>query len=207
MTRCVQSQRDTFPIRIAGPGPVDWRRGLVLPDTADHMDYYNEGQERGLYGGSPPWKPKDLSTAIVYHGERPHALQVNHEKTIVGEPYLWSIHAYHGPGGADPATSHGWEHLDPGDRDLECGMCGAEPGKQCDPDCWDQISHTGGPLGTTLEDERFQDGSRGELWGYQPDRESAQRAAETAWGRHTQRQGSGLGEMDINQIMRDEGFR
>jgi hypothetical protein len=85
-------------------------------------------------------------------------------------------------------------------------MCEAGPGKKCHPDCWDQNSRTGGPLGTTLEDEQWQDGTRGELWGYQPDRESAQRAAETAWNRYRGANGSGLGDYDINQIMRDEGF-
>lgn len=165
--------------------PVNWQHGRVLPETAAHMESYNERQARGLYGPpsvSPQWKPEDLSTAIVHHGERLHALQVNHETTITDRPYLWSIHEHDGH--SDPEVG-GWGHLDPADRDKECFMCEAAPGEKCHPDCWDQNSHTGGPMGTTLEDEQWQDGSRGELWGWQPDRESAMRAAETAWHRYT----------------------
>lgn len=191
--------------------PVKWQDGLVLPETAAHMERYNENQARGLYGPSsvsPRWEPEDLSTAIVHHGEKLHALQVNHEKGIIDNPYLWSIHEHDGHG--DPKMG-GWEHLDPGDRDVECPMCEAAPGEKCAPDCWDQSSHTGGPLGTNPfeSEEQWQDGTRGELWGWQPDRESAQRAAETAWAKYVGEQRarrdealSGHGDVDIDRPAR-----
>lgn len=180
--------------------PINWQRGVLIPETADLM---STDRKRGW---TDPWKPKHVSTAFVPHGERMHALQVNKETSITDEPYLWSIHAYRGPDGVDPRQSFGWEHLDPGNHAEECSMCEAGPGEKCHPECWDQNSRTGGGMRNTLEDEQWQDGSRGELWGWQPDRDSAQRAAETAWAKYTGENGSGLGDYDINKLMRDEGF-
>jgi hypothetical protein len=193
-------------MRRSAAQPVDWQHGVMLPETADHMKDYNKRQERGLYGPSsvsPPWNPEDVSTAFVAHGERMHALQVNHETTISNDPYLWSIHRHYAhPDGSDPRTSYGWEHLDDGGRDHECSMCEAAPGEECGIDCWDQNSHTGGPMGTTIEDDdsRWQDGTRGEFWGWQPDRGRAQKAAETAWAKYTGENGSGLGDVDLGTI-------
>ena len=192
-------------MRRTAAQPVNWQDGLVLPETADHMASYNEKQARGLYGPSsvsPPWEPGDVSTAFVAHGERMHALQVNHEKTMIDSPHLWSIHRHYAhPDGSDPRTSYGWEHLDDGGRDHECPLCEAAPGEKCHSDCWDQNSHTGGPIGTTFEYEQWHDGTRGELWGWQPDRERAQRAAETAWARYTGENGHGLGDdVDLGTI-------
>lgn len=172
--------------------PANWQRGLVLPHTAEDMA---DPRRTGLRD----WRPKHVSTAIVHHGEKLHALQVNKEIGIVDKPYLWSIHEHDGV--TDPKVG-GWEHLDSGDHAEECRMCKVGPGEKCHPECWDQNSRTGGGLRNTLEDTEWQDGSRGELWGWQPDRESAQRAAETAWARYTSEHGHGLGGVDVNEVAR-----
>lgn len=172
--------------------PIRWQRGLVLPHTAEDMA---DPRRTGL----PDWKPEHVSTAIVHHGEKLHALQVNKEIGLVDEPHLWSIHVHDGV--TDPGAG-GWEHLDPGDHEVPCELCEAGPGEKCRPDCWDQSSRTGGGIRNTLEDGRWQDGTRGELWGYQPDRESAHRAAETAWAGYTSERGHGLDGVDVNEVAR-----
>lgn len=181
---------------------VNWQHGMVLPETASAMEDYNDYKEQLGFGPRPAWEPKHVSTAIVHHGEKLHALQVNHETEIVDEPYLWSIHEHDGH--TDPEEG-GWEHLDPGDHAEECDLCGAGPGEKCWVGCWDQNSRTGGGLRNTLEDTEWQDGSRGELWGWQPDRESAMKAAETAWARYTSEHGHGLGGVDLDEVARGDG--
>jgi hypothetical protein len=176
--------------------PVNWQDGMVLPGVAEDMAHQNRTNKY-----LADWSPEHISTAIVHHGERMHALQVNQELGIVDQPHLWSIHVLHG----DDPEGGGWEHLDMGDHDHECDMCEAGPGEKCDPGCWDQNSRTGGGLRNTFEDEQWQDGSRGEFWGYQPDREGAQRAAETAWAKYTSENGSGLGEVNLDEIGRGGG--
>jgi hypothetical protein len=177
-------------MRRSAAQPVKWQDGMVLPHTAADMA---NPRRTGLRD----WRPEHVSTAIVHHGEKLHALQVNKEIGLVGPPYLWSIHEHDGH--TDPKVG-GWEHLDPADHDHECSMCEAGPGEKCLPDCWDQNSRTGGGMRNTLEDTLWQDGSRGDLWGYQPDRGSAQKAAETAWAKYTGENGHGLGDFDPGTI-------
>ena len=182
----------------AATAGVNWQDGFVLPETAFHMEDYNEYKDKLGFGPRAAWEPKHVSTAIVHHGERMHALQVNHETEIVDEPHLWSLHVHNG---TDPKEG-GWEHLDLGNHDQECDLCEAGPGEKCHSGCWDQNSHTGGGMRNTREDTQWQDGTGGEFWGWQPDRESAQKAAETAWANYTGDNGSGLGDVDVDAIGR-----
>jgi len=172
----------------ASSSNINWQHGLVLPDIALAMNDVD-------YGPSEDWKPEDVSTAMIPHGEQMHALQVSKEpymyNTSTGQPsWIWSLKVHNGDDLKDPEQ---WSYLNQVYEPL--------PGDKHEWD-WNGSLTGGQEIHKSKEDENANsDGTDGGLWGYHQTREGAMKAAENAWNKYVGNTSDTLGGYDINDIM------
>lgn len=173
--------------RRAGAGADDGWRNVALPHTRRSIKHFNRH-----HGGpnSLPVEEPQFHTRLVNHGETRYGLEVMNS----ADGWLeWSIHRQDGPDINDP--DH-WERMEtPKGVHPFCGCIGET----------DEEHDLNFPLG---EEEGF----AGLTNGGADDEEGIQLAkadVERAFKDYTDGLGHGLGGdgYDINQIMRDEGFR
>lgn len=163
----------------------DWRKA-VLPHTERSMDHFDR---RHGGGGSLPVEPGQFRTKFVNHGETRYALQAMDSTDGWSE---WSLHRQVGPDINDP--DH-WERIGMPPGVHQFCHCAGDGGDEVD------LSY---PAGVEDDLAGYTDGSHGDRTGMGAARAEAERAFE----RYISSRGRpGIGDYDINQIMRDEGFR
>lgn len=174
--------------RRAGAGADDGWRNSCLPHTAVHMADF---QAHHGGNGTLDTNPDQSHTKLVNHGETRYGLQVHDTKDGWAE---WSIHRQIGPDIDDPGH---WERI------------GAPPESNPFCNCLD-ATHTDDdqddvPLGKAAGVAGIASSSPGDPSGVL----AAKAEVERAFQDYTGGLGHGLGGdgYDINQIMRDEGFR
>jgi hypothetical protein len=181
---------------------INWQHGVLLPDTAQDMKYYNDTYVHQIAPGNrnafPEWHPEAVSTAFIPYGERMHALQVNREPGIIRintgktgdqNSWVWSIKAHKGDDLENP--DHG-EMLNQVDENDPVHGALSE---------WDwNGSLTGGQEIHKSRDDS--NGTDGGYWGYHTTQEGAMRAAENAWNKHIGENSGDVGTYDINDIMK-----
>lgn len=163
-----------------------WRRS-ALPHTARSIEHF-ERHHGG--GGSLNLSSDDLHTKLVNHGETRYALQAMDSTDGWSE---WSLHRQVGPDIDDP--DH-WERIGaPKEAQPFCDCIGDGSTGQHDLNF---------PLGVDDGLAGHAIGSPGDPAGLK----AAKAEAERAFKEYTADRGQGrnLGDYDINQIMRDEGF-
>lgn len=170
----------------ATPDTGGWQN-VALPHTLRSIEHFNRNHGGG---GSLPVEPEQVHTRIVNHGETRYGLEVHDSSDGWLE---WSLHRQTGPDINDP--DH-WERM---------GVPkGAHPYCSCIGD-GDEEHDLNFPLGG-------EDGFAGNTDGGPDADEGVQWAkadVERAFQNYTDSMGggAGLGDYDINDIMRGEGFR
>ena len=161
----------------------DWQHGRPLGWSEwATSDPTKVGTTTGMYG-DPLNDIADHISAIVHHGEKRYGLEVMPNHYDSENPWTWGIHEFRN------TPSSAWDDPDFPEKHKGEWLNWTSPGE------WDH------PKGTPAK-----------YYGHADDPFEAMKAAQDDWEAHkahvdSQNLLKGGGGYDINQIMRDEGFR
>ena len=162
---------------------IMWRNSTPLPHTARDIEHWNGNHAAAFNSIDDDW----VSSALVNHGETRYGLEVMPDADHSG--WFWKTHRQVGPDSSDP--DH-WEDMGTGSL-PSCGICDLNEPYQPASDLVDERYY-----GYVPEPSEEGVSEQGEM--------AARRAAEEGFRREIATGGHGLGDYDINDIMRGEGM-
>jgi hypothetical protein len=171
---------------LAAADEGGWARGMVLPHTRRSLDHFD--RHHGGGGSLDINNPKLFRTKIINHGETRYAVEVHDTTDGWSE---WALHEQVGPDIDDP--DH-WQRMGvPQQVHPFCNCLGESDEHDLNF-----------PPGVDDGYAGYADGSQDDRSGVKAGKAAAEEAFQNEIAGTAR---PGIGDYDINKIMRDEGFR